>query len=78
MTRIPTEPTEPTNFQCSIWAGDALHAYGSITGLVVADDAETTLTDLLCDLHHWADVHGIDWAEATAHGERHYNAEVGR
>lgn len=38
-------------------------------------DHETYAADLVANLRHWADAHGIDWAEVMRRGEGHYEAE---
>lgn len=37
----------------------------------------TVLEDLVVDLHHYADTHGLDWQRVLGAHDRHYFAEIG-
>ena len=62
----------------------ALEAYGlpeHANGLPEQDyvtewEAHQVLGDLLCDLQHWGDVHGIHWPSVTYRADNHYEAEM--
>jgi len=41
-----------------------------------AEPQEDTVCDLLCDLRHFCDQHGIDWAETLKRGMWHYECET--
>jgi hypothetical protein len=47
---LPPDPDDSNDDRAS-WAGRALHLFTEITGT----DLEDALSDLLCDLMHWAD-----------------------
>lgn len=40
------------------------------------EDEETTFTDLLADLMHYADTYAIEWDGAVSRARMHYVAEV--
>jgi hypothetical protein len=40
------------------------------------EDVEQAISDLLCDLHHLADVNDLDWEVLIDRGDMHYVAEV--
>jgi hypothetical protein len=68
---------EVTNHRRTQWARAALEAFARQTGQSVdLPDGDTeVIGDLLCDLHHWTDAHGVMWDQALARGEMHYEAE---
>jgi hypothetical protein len=72
--------TDPTNYNRAQWAGEAMDTFAAATGLDKSGDLKaepaTALADLLADLHHWADVKGIDWDKAVEHGFMHWQFEV--
>jgi hypothetical protein len=69
--------TETTNKDRAEWGGMALLEYaiakGSNGGLY--DPPETVLTDLLCDLMHYAELKEIDFAACLERARMHYDAE---
>lgn len=72
--------TDPTNYNRAEWASAAMATFARETGLDRSGDLEAdpklALSDLLADLHHWADVKGVDWDGAVEHGQHHYEVEV--
>ena len=54
------------------WAGEALNAFQRLTG---TDDGDI-LYDLLCDLMHWSDRNGVDFAETIEKAKRCYADET--
>jgi hypothetical protein len=50
-------------------------AHAESTGDVITEDFDAILTDLLADLRHRADAHGVDWATAASSGLYHYSCE---
>lgn len=85
MTEIlPPDATEnegTTNAERASWAELALRAYGRRTGTVhkvVGDDEDPVFIvgDLLADLAHWCDRHGVDLQSAIHSATRHYQAET--
>jgi hypothetical protein len=81
------EPTEqdatPSNGDRATYANAAVDAYYLRTrhelGPVIGDtdDWAETISDLLCDLHHLADLRGVEWRAAWDRGTFHYLAEIG-
>jgi hypothetical protein len=69
--------SEVTNDRRAQWARAALDAFARQTGQSVdLPDGDTEVfSDLLCDLHHWADAHDLAWDEALALAQMHYEAE---
>lgn len=41
-----------------------------------ADNAEEAIAEMLCDLRHLADEHGLDWARLGERAERYYAEET--
>lgn len=35
-------------------------------------DSQTLVADLLGDLQHWSEEHGVDWQQAVADGDRYH------
>jgi hypothetical protein len=64
--------SEPTNSDRAAWAAEALATFRRRTGT----DCEDALPDLLCDLMHWADEHGLDFNAALSRAHDHHHAEV--
>ena len=54
------------------WAGSAIARFMLVTGT----DQEDALSDLLADLHHWADRNNYDFAAALDRARGHYSAET--
>jgi hypothetical protein len=78
----PADDDGPTNEDRAQWAEVALLAFGRRTGTVkdhVGDNEDPflILSDLLADLAHWCDRHGVDLPAALVHATRHYHTETG-
>ncbi len=63
------------------YAHEAAMAFAHLTGQAhggVLDNADMAevLGDLLCNLHHLADVEELDWERLVERGEMHHSAEV--
>ncbi len=59
------------------WAAEAVDAFAMATRLDASvDGIETVLGDLLCNLRHFCDRHGLDFAALSAHGKWHYDQEI--
>jgi hypothetical protein len=71
--RVPPDP-ERMNDSRAAWAATALEMFMEETGAEECD----ALADLLTDLRHWCDRHGVDYAEQDARAEFHYEAETAR
>jgi hypothetical protein len=57
-------------------AHTALVQYGAVVGSPMCSaEKPTLLTDLLVDLRHWADEHGVDFIAALEVSNLHYRAE---
>jgi len=54
------------------WAHEALRAFAAETGCDLETEA---LHDLLCDLGHWADCHGVDFPIACGRAIETWRAE---
>jgi hypothetical protein len=50
--------------------------YGEAGACEDDDMVHQWIGDLLCDLHHLADLRGLDWTDLCVSGEYHYAAEV--
>jgi hypothetical protein len=64
--------TSPTNDDRAAWAHDAILDLCAATGC----DLDDGLTDLLCDLMHWASLMGRNFAKALDRARMHCEAEV--
>ena len=71
MTRLPPDPEE-MNDNRAAWAATAILSFQQETGT----DDENALTDLLCDLMHWADRNGEDFENELCRARMHYEAET--
>jgi len=65
---------EVNNGHRAAWAAKALALFSAHTG-IQGEDAELRISDLLCDLRHLADQEGVDWDQALARGDGHYQEE---
>jgi len=77
-----TADEETTNNERASWAEAALLAFAQRTGLAKEllgdkEDPFLILSDLLADLAHWCDRHGVDLPSALIHAAQHYLAETG-
>jgi hypothetical protein len=70
-TALPPDP-EHMNEQRAGWAAHALDAFNAATGT----EPENLLSDLLCDLMHWADRHEGNFAAELARATRSYVEET--
>lgn len=57
-------------------AAAALIAYARRTGLIHDEEPETAIGDLLGDLRHLCDALGLDFADLSDKGHRHYAEEL--
>jgi hypothetical protein len=67
--------SEPTNNQRAQWANTALSAFVNEVGGRDNSEAEN-IQDLLTDLRHLSDAHGIDIAELWDNSAEHYAEEI--
>lgn len=63
---------EEKNEERAGWAAIAVQAFMDKTG----SELEYAVGDLLCDLRHFCDYHGIDFDDENANGRGHYEAET--
>jgi hypothetical protein len=68
---LPPDP-ENMNDRRAAWAEYCLQEFLRNTGT----EAEDMLCDLLCDLQHWCDRNGRDWAIELTRAEVHYRQET--
>jgi len=68
---IPPDP-DGQNGDRADWAGAAIEEFRGQTGT----DEEDAVCDLIADLHHWADRHGMNWEDEVKRGDGHYWAET--
>ena len=67
---------EATNADRAVWARRALATLQKETGLTDGDGLDTALTDLLCDLMHFCDQHGLQFDRNLLRAQMHYSAET--
>lgn len=76
-----------TNIDRAYAAFDKIEGYGEsweydtnhkLSSLSEEDQSmlEQQMSDLLCDMHHLADLADVDWEGLLARGDRHYQAEI--
>ena len=70
-SHLPPDPEEMNDSRAD-WAESALVTFRHVTGT----DKGDALTDLLCDLKHWADRYGADFHAELARADLHYAAET--
>jgi hypothetical protein len=68
---LPPDP-DSLNDDRAKWAGNAISAFMQITGT----EPENALSDLLCDLMHWADRQEECFGSALEHARWHYEEET--
>jgi hypothetical protein len=51
-------------------AGEALALFAEITGGVIELERDDMVSDLLCNLGHYCDQHGLDYAALIARAQR--------
>ena len=66
--------SERTNHQRAASAAEAVRAYVRDVG--DSDDAATHISDLICDLAHLANKHGLDPIDLIKRGLAHHAAEL--
>lgn len=71
MMTLPPDP-DNLNSDRAKWAGDAIVAFMFTTGT----EPENVLSDLLCDLMHWADRREECFESALEHARWHYAEET--
>jgi hypothetical protein len=69
--QLPPDPDGQNNDRAK-WAEAAIKEFERETGT----DREDGLADLLCDLMHWADRNGFDFAAEMNQAAYHYDAET--
>lgn len=67
----------PTPPQAAQRITTMLEATGKGANHLSSEDPETVVSDVLADLMHWTEAHGVTWTAAAARGRRHYEAERG-
>jgi hypothetical protein len=73
MTNIPLPPDpEEMNDRRSAWAGEAITVFMRATG----SDLEDAVSDLIADIRHWCDRHGIPFEVELDRARFHYEAET--
>ncbi len=71
--------TQVTNDDRAAWANRALQLFADRTGLVLPRDTYEAASDLVADLQHWWDRHGVEdatWEDVIAAASNHYNFEA--
>jgi NTP pyrophosphatase (non-canonical NTP hydrolase) len=63
---------EPTNHDRAAWASNALESFRRETQC----DYEDSLSDLLCDLMHFANLYDCDFEAALMRARRHHQKEI--
>lgn len=68
----------PTNKTRAQWALESLEVFASSTSSIdnLNKEPDEVLTDLLCDLEHWANQNDISFDDCVAHGKAHFDAEI--
>lgn len=69
---LPADPQKFNGIRSS-WAGAALALHDSRVGNAAPLQQ---LAALLCNLHHWADRHGVDFDQALLSGGKSYDQET--
>lgn len=73
---LPAKPdvdsASPTIDEHAAAGAIAVEAYMKAQGI----DKGGVLADLLADMRHWADKNKVDWDEALARANMHYEAEL--
>lgn len=66
----------PTNVNRAAWTLNALDVFAHETfGQLEHEDAETVLSDFLCDFMHLCRVNGLDFDELVDRGRGHFDRE---
>ena len=67
----------PTNETRALWALQGVTTFGETTfGRLDEEDAETVISDFLCDLHHLCRMNGIDFDSLLTRANGHFVEEV--
>jgi hypothetical protein len=69
--QLPPDPESMNNDRAE-WAEKAIDKFIDVT----RTDTEDALSDLLCNLRHWADRNGQDWTQALDRAMRNYAEET--
>lgn len=69
--QLPPDP-DGMNEQRALSASLAIAEFQNDT----RTDDEDALSDLLCNLRHYADLHGLDWDHEMSRAMVHYEAET--
>lgn len=74
---LPGEHTEETPEQKDIRAARlrATEAIDAVDAYSIADDPATDASDLIADLMHYAEHHGLDWGGLMVRAHMHFSAE---
>lgn len=69
---------ETNNKDRALWAYCALHNFAIRTSSIdnFNKEPDEVLSDLLCDLKHWANQNGVSYDECNARGNSHYIVEL--
>ena len=68
---LPPDP-EGKNDTRAGWGEQVILRFEALTGC----DREDALADMLCDLMHWCDRNGLDFARQVERAEYHYQCET--
>ena len=69
------QPREATNIDRAGWALEAAKTFARRTG-INKEDLSLVLSDLICDLHHLADIGEIIWHNVIVRATDHYIEEL--
>lgn len=77
MSNLPPDPDEMNEFRADCF-NEAVVAFTMISGPGrVEEDDQTILRDMLCNMFHWCDRHGVDAGMALMQARACYNEEIG-
>lgn len=68
----------PTNAMRAQWARESLEVFASNTSSIdnLNKDPHEVLSDLLCNLEHWARRRNVSFDDCVARGNGHFLAEI--
>jgi hypothetical protein len=69
--QLPPDP-DGLNDDRAQWAKEALGSFSKGAG----SEEDTAVSDLLTDLRHYCDRHGLDWEEQLFRANNHYAEET--
>lgn len=73
---LPADP-DGLNDDRAEWAGEAVEAFaGAVYATRTTESDATILSDLLCNLRHWADRNAVDFDTALVQAICHYADET--